>query len=81
MEEKYIVNDVLNGVKECLLSYQRIISQTENLKLRQSLQEIRDNNESFQYEILKIAEVKGYYNDPHKADQNQINSMKNEVDF
>ena len=61
MDEKTMVNDILAGVKASLGSYQTAISETENMQLRQTLQQIRNNDESFQYELFKTAQAKGYY--------------------
>ena len=61
MDEKTMVNDILSSVKASLGSYQTAISETENMSLRQTLQQIRNNDESFQYELFKTAEAKGYY--------------------
>ena len=80
MEEKYMVNDIINNVKQELLIYQDAISETENIKLRQELQKIRDNNEAFQFEIYKVAQVKGYYKEEEKAKEIQISKIKNELE-
>ena len=53
MDEKTMVNDILNDVKMLLNNYQKVITETENIQLRQAIQQIRNNNESFQYEIFK----------------------------
>ena len=79
MEEKYMVNDILQEIKSKLLMYQESILQAQNLQFRQILQKIRDNEESSQYEILKIAEVKGYYKSSKEANANQIEQIKNEL--
>ena len=42
MDEKTMVNDILSGVKASLSSYQTAISETENMQLRQALQQIRN---------------------------------------
>ena len=47
MEEKYMVNDVLESVKAELTTYQGVISEAANMQLRQTVQAIRDSNESF----------------------------------
>ena len=60
MNEKIMVNDILSGVKSNLTTYQNAISETENMELRQTLQQIRNNDESFQYELFKVAQAKGY---------------------
>ena len=53
MDEKTMVNDVLESTKAGLSSYQTAISETENMQLRQTLQQLRDGSENFQYELLK----------------------------
>ena len=61
MEEKAIVNDVLASTKSCLKDYQGAIIETANIELRQTFQNLRNSSESFQYELFKLAEAKGYY--------------------
>ena len=51
MEEKYMVNDILQSMKAELSTYERIIPETENIALRQTIQQIRNNDETFQYEL------------------------------
>jgi len=68
MNEKIMVNDILSGVKSNLTTYQNAISETENMELRQTLQQIRNNDESFQYELFKVAQAKGYYKPAAKCD-------------
>lgn len=80
MEEKYMVNDILQEIKSMLLMYQEYILEAQNMQFRQILQKIRDIEESFQYEILKIAEVKGYYKPSKEANANQIEQIKNELE-
>lgn len=79
MEEKYMVNDILESVKAELATYQGIISEAENMQLRQTIQQIRDNDESFQYELFKVAQTKGYYIPAAEAPQTEIDKVKNEV--
>ena len=78
MEEKYMVNDILESVKAELTTYQGVISETENMQIRQAIQQIRDNDESFQYELFKVAQAKGYYTPSSEASQSEIDSVKNE---
>ena len=47
--------------------------------LRQTFQTIRNNNESFEYELFKIAQAKGYYKPAEQAPQSEIDKIKNEV--
>ena len=79
MEEKYMVNDILENVKASLTTYQGVISESENMQLRQTIQTIRDNDESFQYELFKTAQAKGYYKPASQAQQTEIDKVKNEV--
>ena len=79
MEEKYMVNDILECVKANLKKYQEYITESENLGLRQTLQQIRDNDESFQYELFKVAQAKGYYLSSKEVKEQEIEEIKKEV--
>ena len=79
MDEKTMVNDILNGVKSGLTTYQTVISETENMNLRQTFQTIRNNDESFQFELFKVASSKGYYKPAQPAMVNEILTVKNEL--
>ena len=76
MEEKTMVNDILDNTKTELTTYQGIISETENMQLRQTLQQLRNNCESFQYELFKVAQTKGYYQPAQSATQTEIDTIK-----
>lgn len=79
MDEKTMVNDILNGVKSELTTYQTVISETENMQLRQTVQQIRNGDESFQFELFKIAQNKGYYKPAQPASITEIQTVKNEL--
>ena len=79
MDEKTMVNDILSGVKSDLTTYQTAISETENMNLRQTFQQIRNNDESFQYELFKVAQSKGYYKPAQKATTTEIETVKTEL--
>lgn len=79
MDEKYMVNDILESVKAELTTYQGVISEAENTQLRQTIQQIRNNDEAFQYELFKVAAAKGYYTPAGQATQDEINKVRNEV--
>lgn len=79
MDEKTMVNDILSGVKSDLTAYQTAISETENMNLRQAFQQIRNSDESFQYELFKIAQTKGYYKPAQKATTTEIETVKTEL--
>ena len=76
MDEKTMVNDILGNVKSDLTAYQTAISESENMGLRQTFQQIRNNDESFQYELFRIAQTKGYYVPSQKATVTEINNVK-----
>lgn len=80
MDEKTMVNDILSTVKSDLTAYQTAISESENIGLRQTFQQIRNNDESFQYELFKIAQTKGYYQPAAKATVTEISTVKTELE-
>ncbi len=79
MEEKYMVNDILESLKAELTTYQGVILEAENIGFRQTIQQIRNNDEAFQYELFKVAQIKGYYTPAQKAPQAEINKVKSEL--
>ena len=79
MDEKTMVNDILASVKSDLTAYQTAISETENMQLRQTFQQIRNNDESFQYELYKVANTKGYYTPAQKATTTEIETVKSQL--
>ncbi len=79
MDEKTMVNDILSGIKASLGSYQTAITETENMQLRQTFQQIRNSDESFQYELFKTAEAKGYYKSAAPASVTEIQTVKTEL--
>ncbi len=79
MDEKTMVNDILSGVKSDLTAYQTAITESENMNLRQAFQQIRNNDESFQYELFKIAQTKGYYKPAQKATTTEVQTVKTEL--
>lgn len=79
MEEKYMVNDILETSKSFLKNYESAIVEAENTDLRQAFQEIRNSCETFQYDLFRVANLKGYYTPAVQATQNEINQVKSEV--
>ncbi len=80
MNEEIMINDVLKEKKLELTEYASAIAETENMNLRNSLEQIRNVAESLQYELLKIAKAKGYYKTSEMADTEQINKVKSELE-
>lgn len=79
MQEKDMVNDILSMVNSSLTGYANVISQTSDHQLRQTIQQIRDNDEKFQYELYKFAKQKGYYQPAQQADQKDIQQVKSQL--
>lgn len=79
MEEKYMVNDILEGTKGHLKTFESVIVETENTALRQAIQEIRNSCETFQYDLFRVANLKGYYTPAATATQNEIDQVKSDV--
>ena len=75
-----MVNDILNGTKEELKTYQGVITETDNMQLRSTIQQIRNNCESFQYELYRVAQSKGYYKPAEQATPQQITQVKTELE-
>ncbi|MFV9511431.1 spore coat protein [Tepidibacillus sp. LV47] len=79
MQEKQIVNDVLNQLKGSLGNYARVIAETSNPQLRQTLQQIRNSDEQFQFDLANVATQKGYYKPAQPATPQEIQQVKNEL--
>ena len=78
MQEKYMVNDVLSTLKSSITNYASVISEASNPQFRQTIQQIRNNCETFQYDLYKIAEQKGYYQPAQPASQNDIQQIRSQ---
>ena len=70
---------MLASTKSCLKDYQGAIIETANIELRQTFQNLRNSSESFQYELFKLAEAKGYYQPAQNATLEEISTVKKEV--
>lgn len=79
MQDKEMVNDLLSQINSSITGYANVISQTENPQLRQTIQQIRNNCETFQYDLFKLAQQKGYYQPAQKASQEEITVVKNQL--
>jgi len=79
MQEKDMVNDVLSMINSSITGYASVITQTSNQQLRQTIQQIRDGDEKFQYDLYKVAENKGYYKPAQPANPNDIQQVKSQL--
>ena len=79
MDEKYMVNDVLSMLKSSITTYANVITEADNPQFRQTIQQMRNNCESFQYEVYNVAKQKGYYQPADPAEKTDIQKVKNQV--
>ncbi|WP_053955084.1 spore coat protein [Inediibacterium massiliense] len=78
MQEKDMVNDVLSMINSSITGYANVITQASNPQFRQAVQQMRNNCETFQYNLYKTAEQKGYYQPAAPANQNDIQQIKSQ---
>ncbi|MDQ2086616.1 spore coat protein [Herbivorax sp. ANBcel31] len=78
MQEKEMVNDLLTQLKGSLSTYANAIAESANPQLRQALQQIRNDCETFQYDLYKLAEQKGYYRSAQQVEQNEVMQVKSQ---
>ncbi len=76
MQEKYMVNDVISMLNSSITGYANVITQADNQQFRQTIQQMRNNCETFQYELYNIAKQKGYYQPADPAEQTDIQKVK-----
>ena len=70
-----MVNDALSMVKSDLTAYTTAISECANPSLRSTIQEIRNNCETSQYELFKLAQSKGFYQPASQATSDEIQQV------
>lgn len=79
MQEQVMVSDTLNSINSGLKSLTDMIQQTENQQLRQTLQQMRNQGETCQYELFNLARSKNYYKPAAKATEEQIANVKSVI--
>ena len=76
MLEKFMVNDVLSQVNSSIGTYANVITQAACPEFRKTIQDMRNNCETFQYELFKVAQSKGYYKPAEIATPQEITAVK-----
>ncbi len=76
MEEKVMVVDALESINSNLTRFGEMISQTENMQLKQTLKQIRNQCEMSQEELYQIAKTKQYYIPAEKAKPEEVSKVK-----
>lgn len=79
MQEKEMVNDILSMMDHSLTGYASVISQASNSQFRQTIQQIRNADEQFQFQLYQVAQQKGYYKPASQAPQTDIQTVKSQV--
>ena len=79
LQEKEMVNDTLSAVKSELTFYANVISECANPTLRSTIQQIRNNCETSQYELFQLASSKGYYKPAAQASDTEIQQVKSQL--
>lgn len=76
MDEKVMVSDTLNSINGSLTRYGEMIAQSENQQLRQTLQQMRNEAETSQYELYTLAKSKNYYPPAQKVTEDELRNVK-----
>ncbi|MGI6468006.1 MAG: spore coat protein [Syntrophomonadaceae bacterium] len=79
LTDKEMVNDVLASTNASLTKYASVISETANPQLRSTIQQIRNSDEQFQYQLYQMAERKGFYKPAAPADTQDIQTVKSQI--
>lgn len=79
MQDKDMVNDILSMVNGSLIGYASAIAQSSNPQLRQTLQQIRNSDEQFQFQLAQKATQKGFYQPAQQADQSSMQQYRSQL--
>ncbi len=78
-QEKEMVNDYLAGLNASLMGYAHIIAQTNDAGLRQTLIQMRNQDESRQRTVYSYALQQGYYKPAAPASEQVVQQLKTEL--
>ena len=76
-QDKEMVNDYLAGLNASLTGYAGIIAQTNNTDLRQTLIQLRNQDESRQRTLYSYALQKDYYKPAAPASAEVVQQLRN----
>ena len=76
LQDKEMVSDYLAGLNASLTGYATMITQANNPELRQTLINMRNQDETRQRNVYEYALQKGYYKPAAPASQEVIQQMK-----
>ena len=78
-QDKEMVNDYLAGLNASLTGYANIIAQTNNAELRQTLIQLRNQDESRQRTLYSYALQKGHYQPAAPASEEVVLQLRNQL--
>ncbi|MBP1949918.1 spore coat protein [Virgibacillus litoralis] len=76
LQDKDMVNDYLAGLNASLTGYAGYINESNNAELRQTLIQLRNQDESRQRTLYDYALQKGYYQPAAPASQEVVQQLK-----
>ncbi|MGE7687473.1 spore coat protein [Peribacillus simplex] len=79
MQDKDMVNDYLAGLNASLTGYAGYINESNNAELRQTLIQLRNQDESRQRTVYSYALQKGYYQPAAPASQEVVQQLKSQL--
>ncbi|MDE5412091.1 MULTISPECIES: spore coat protein [Alkalihalobacterium] len=79
MNEKDMMNDYLSMINASLTTYANVISQTDNPQLRQTIQQMRNQDEARQYTVYNAAKQRGYYKPAAPAQPQEVQQVRSEL--
>ncbi|WP_010650299.1 spore coat protein [Oceanobacillus massiliensis] len=79
LQDKDIVNDYLAGLNASLTGYAGYISQSNNAQLRQTLIQLRNQDETRQRTMYEYALQKGYSQPAAPASQEVVQQLKTQL--
>ena len=79
MLEKEMISDYLGCLNASIAGYGGIIAQCENQQLRETIQQMRNQDELRQYNLFLKAKEKGYYIPAQPAEQNEVAAVKQQL--
>lgn len=79
LQDKEMVNDYLAGLNASLTGYTHIITQTNNSKLRQTLIQMRNLDESRQRTLYSFALQKGHYKPAAQASEEVVQQLRTQL--
>ena len=79
LQDKDMVNDYLAGLNASLTGYAGYISESNNAELRQTLIQLRNQDESRQRTVYSYALQKGYYQPAAPAAQEVVQQVRSQL--